>query len=415
MATSKEISRENPKTPALPREELGKLAAPIADARNIFEVVAACLNASGYAGNPAHGMAIYAALTSRILEKPMSVVVKASSSAGKSYLMNSVLALIPPEEKVVKSGLSPKALAYGKEPLVHKVLAIQEASGAGGPEGYAMLRTLISEGVLSYEVTEKHGDKFATRTVTREGPIAFAMTTTMTLLHREDETRFLSINVEDSSEHTAKVLREMGAAAKGRKKPQPIDLEAFHAFQLWLAAGPREVIIPFGLTLSANFSPVLNRGKRDFDQVLQCIRVSALMHQANRQRDDMGRVVATWDDYEMVRAFLNPILSETLGAMIPADIRLVVETVGQHGGDSSSTPHRGVTLAELRDLLGKKGLMRDPSNISRLVTRAKEGGWIEDRGMGKGYPSRLIQICSMPDDREALIAQHKMVVATSAT
>jgi hypothetical protein len=238
MPEAQKILPQNPGTPAIPREELEKLAAPIAENTNIFKVVAAYLVATGYAGNPAHGMAIYAALTSRILFKPMAVVVKASSSAGKSYLLNSVLALIPPGEKVVKSGFSPKALAYGKESLVHKVLAIQEASRAGGAEGYAMLRTLISEGTLCYEVTEKHGDKFATRTVKREGPIAFAMTTTMTQLHREDETRFLSISVEDSSEHTARVLRETGAAAKGRQKSQPIGLEAFHAFQFWLAAGP---------------------------------------------------------------------------------------------------------------------------------------------------------------------------------
>lgn len=389
------------------RDELQKTAAPLLECDNVFEFLAAHLRATGYAGDPAHGALIYAIMTSRLLDKPMAGVITASSSAGKSYLLNRVAELIPPEEKVIKSAISPKALAYGKEPLAHKVLCIQEASGAGGAEGYAMLRTLLSEGYISYEVVERKGDQFATRTVERPGPIAFLMTTTLKQLHNEDETRFISINVVDTPEHTAQVLRQMGMAAKGRAKPVDTNLEVFHAFQRWLAMGPCDVMIPFSLMLSGNFEALNNRAKRDFQQVLQCIRVSALLHQAQRQQDDLGRIVADWQDYEMVRGIFNPILSETVGASIPADIRLLVETIGEAGD-------KGLTLAALRDRLMAKGLVRDASNISRLAAKAREDGWIEDRGMGRGYPSRFVQIRALPEDKEALIPRDQMVVVTSA-
>jgi len=409
-------SKNEVETGAIPTEmsraEFREMAAALVECENIFAFVQNNLRKAGYAGDPAHAAVIYLIMTSRLLDKPMAGVITASSSAGKSYLLNKVADLIPPEEKIIKSAISPKALAYGKEPLAHKVLCIQEASGAGGGEGYAMLRTLLSEGHIAYEVTEKRGDKFETRNLERKGPVAFLMTTTLKQLHHEDDTRFITINVVDTPDHTAQVLRQMGIAAKRNEKPQDNNLEGFHAYQRWLAMGPRKVLIPFSLTLSGNFETLNNRAKRDFQQVIQSIKVSALLHQAHRQRDDTGAVVAEWQDYEMVRQILNPILSETVGATIAADIRLLVETIGEA---SNSPAAKGVTHADLRTRLRDKGLVRDASNISRLVAKARDDGWIEDRGMGRGYPSCLVQIRALPEDREALIPRDQMVVVTSAT
>jgi hypothetical protein len=53
--------------------------------------------------------------------------------------------------------MSEKTLAYGKEPLVHWALVIEEAAGLTGGMGTYLLRSLISEGYLRYETVVHDG------------------------------------------------------------------------------------------------------------------------------------------------------------------------------------------------------------------------------------------------------------------
>ncbi len=54
-----------------------------------------------------------------------------SSAAGKTSLMEAVLALVPEEERVSYSAMTGQSLFYmGEEDLKHKVLAIVEEEGA---------------------------------------------------------------------------------------------------------------------------------------------------------------------------------------------------------------------------------------------------------------------------------------------
>jgi len=73
----------------------------------------------------------YLAATSRKLEAPLAVVIQSSSAAGKSSLMEAVLALMPEEERVQYSAMTGQSLFYlGETDLQHKILAIVEEEGA---------------------------------------------------------------------------------------------------------------------------------------------------------------------------------------------------------------------------------------------------------------------------------------------
>lgn len=180
--------------------------ASIADCPDIFALAAETMARRGYAGDPTHVELLYAIFTSRLLPRPMCAFLKAPSSSGKSWLLNRTLELFPEDAYEIKSGFTPKAIAYGRSDLRHRVLAIQEASGMQGREGNLLVRTLISEGLIRWEVAGRERDGFATREVVRPGPIAFVMTTTHNFLHGEDETRALSIQVDDTTAHTRRVL-----------------------------------------------------------------------------------------------------------------------------------------------------------------------------------------------------------------
>jgi MarR family len=381
------------------REVFFEIAKPIIEAPDVFQCVVDTMRARGFAGDPRQVAMLYAIFTSRLLQRPMCAFIKAPSSSGKSWLLNRMLELFPDEAYEIKSGFSPKAIAYGSSDLRHKILAVQEASGLDGREGNMLVRTLISEGQIRWEVTGRKRNGFATREVVRPGPIAFVLTTTQESLHREDETRALSIEVDESKDDQREVIRNIGRRFAGTLKPDAVDLSPWHAYQRWLEAGPRQTVIPFGEALGNLFSIRATRSKRDFEQVLTAISVSALMHQANRAQDGDGRVIATIRDYEFARCFLQDALNQASGTGVPIGVREAVEELMDQNGVVNAYHDRpyGLTMEQLALRLSV-----DKAAASRRIKKAKALGLVTDLGTGKGRPSRLVVVEPLPDDWDVL-------------
>src|SRR6185312_6753172 len=96
----------------------------------------------------------YLACLSSKQEKPLAVVVQSTSAAGKSTLMEAVLALMPQEERVHYSAMTGQSLFYmGEIGLKHKILAIAEEQGV--QEAAYALKLLQSQGELTIASTGK--------------------------------------------------------------------------------------------------------------------------------------------------------------------------------------------------------------------------------------------------------------------
>ncbi len=124
----------------------------------------------GVAGEERAAKLLYLVLTSRVLKKPVSAIVKGPSSAGKSYLVERVLEFFPPSASYALSAMSERALAYSKEPLVHRVLVLYEATALQGELGTYLIRSLLSEGCIRYETVERTKNGMEPRLIFREGP-----------------------------------------------------------------------------------------------------------------------------------------------------------------------------------------------------------------------------------------------------
>ena len=73
----------------------------------------------------------YLAAVSRKLPEPLAIIIQSASAAGKTSLMDAVLAFVPTEERVKYSAMTGQALFYMAETdLKHKVLAVVEEEGA---------------------------------------------------------------------------------------------------------------------------------------------------------------------------------------------------------------------------------------------------------------------------------------------
>ncbi|MHC4506995.1 MAG: hypothetical protein ACYTFI_27220, partial [Planctomycetota bacterium] len=220
------------------------------------------------------------------------------------------------------------------------------------------------------------------------GPTGLIITTTRVQIHHENETRMLSIPISDSPEQTRAVFR-----ASAAEVGEPVDFEQWHALHEWLEEGEREVSVPFARVL-AEVLPTANiRLRRDFTQVLTLIRAHALLHRASSGRDATGRIVATVDDYAVVRELLDDLLAHGLDVSVPPTVRETVNAVR----DLKQKGHKKISLGFL-----SRTLDLDKSTVSRRVRAALKPGYLVNHETKRGLPMKIDLGETMPADQSIL-------------
>ena len=117
-------------TPKLSDEEQ-QAALELLTSPELLKRILIDFDACGVVGEETNKLVAYLAAVSRQLDKPLAVLIQSSSAAGKSSLMDAVLALMPDEAQVRYSAMTGQSLFYmGETSLKHKILAIAEEEGA---------------------------------------------------------------------------------------------------------------------------------------------------------------------------------------------------------------------------------------------------------------------------------------------
>ncbi len=379
------------------RQDAWQECSALAQEPDILASFAADLERAGMVGEQRAAKLIYLTVVSRLLDRPVSLAIKGPSSAGKSFVVESVLKFFPPEAFYALTAMSERALAYSTEPLKHRQLVIYEAAGMSSEFGSYLIRSLLSEGRLRYETVDKTKDGMVARQIEREGPTGLIVTTTSIRLHSENETRLLSVTISDTPAQTSAVFRALAEESPSKEA----DLGRWRALQVWLASSPTDVTIPFAGRLAGIVPPVAVRLRRDFRTLLMLIRAHALLHQASRERDAKGRTIATLEDYAAVRALIADLVAEGVEATLKPETREVVAAV-KHLIDEG---HASVGQVEL-----KKFLPLGKSAISRRVAAAVDSGYLKNLQQNKGGPARLVLGDPLPEEREVLPAPHLLEV-----
>ena len=123
--------------------------ARLAHEPSILDRFADILPRAGVVGEQRTARLLYLVITSRLLPRPASAVVKAPSSAGKSFVTERVLTFFPPGAYYALSSMSERALAYSEEPLAHRVMVVYEAAGLASDFATYTVRSLLSEGTAA--------------------------------------------------------------------------------------------------------------------------------------------------------------------------------------------------------------------------------------------------------------------------
>ena len=167
----------------------------------------------GAVGEETNKKVSYLAAVSRMLAKPLAIVVQSSSSAGKSSLMEAVLDFMPEEHRESYTAMTGQALFYmGQKNLKHKILAIAEQQGAEAAS--YPLKLLQSEGKLNIASTGKDpvSGKHVTHEYTVEGPVMLFLTTTAHEVDEELMNRCLVLAVNEDREQTQAIHQKQREA-----------------------------------------------------------------------------------------------------------------------------------------------------------------------------------------------------------
>ena len=316
--------------PEMTAEERGEALAFL-KSPNLVEKIAETFDACGLVGEDANRLAAYLACTSRKLARPLAVIIQSTSAAGKSALMEAVLAMFPEEERVKYSAMTGQSLYYlGEQDLKHKVLAIVEEEGAE-KAGYA-LKLLQSEGELTIASTGKdpHTGRMETQEYHVEGPVMIFLTTTAVEIDEELLNRCLVLTVDESKEQTARIhtLQRQARTIEGlrlRKRRERL-LTLMRNVQRLL--NPLDVVNPYADELT--FTADRTRTRRDHEKYLTLIDSIALLHQHQRttEKDDDGKsfIRVTLDDIALANKLAPELLGRSLDEL-PPQTRRLFETV----------------------------------------------------------------------------------------
>ena len=389
--TVREIQNEQTTVQA---SEVVKVAEPLLESQHILDDLVSLCREFGLVGEERNAKLIYLALTSRLLEKPINLILKGPSSGGKSFTPETVLKAFPDSAFYTLSSMSDHALVYFEEPMSHRHLIIFEASGLASELADYFIRSLLSEGRIRYLTVEKTNDGMKSREIELLGPTGLILTTTRVSLHPENETRMMSLSIKDDPQQTQDILLSLADRANGTQARKP-DISQWHALQTWLElVGKREVTIPYAHSLAQHTDTSAIRMRRDFDTVLNYIRAHAILNQMHRKTDTQGRIIATTEDYRVVHDLIIDLISEGVGLTVSSTIRETVEAVRKI---SASKSNNEVSIRELQNILNLH-----KSTVTRRVHVAIEFGYLKNNEDRKGKPAKISPGDPLPDDTPVL-------------
>jgi hypothetical protein len=398
------VARPEPEPQPEPRDEAEPEPQPVKkpdlpewvrkkDKEGLAGLVRKDLAAVGLVGERNNALLVYLVYLSRLLKDPGAVIARGRLAAGKSTLLKKVALLVPPGSKIEAMAMTP-AVWFNTVPdyFRNKLFVAGErkhSTTAEARDAGAMLRQLLSEKRIN-RMTSVYDEKAKAWTavhIDREGPVAYAETTTAKSVFEEDLNRLLQVHVDESEGQNRDVVLTIGR----RYDPgaAAVDVEAVikrhHEFQAYLESLPApEVVIPYWRVIAEGLPAKRAECRRVAQQVFTIIEASALLHSHERRRED-GRLWATEYDYSLAWCLLLDPVRAALGVSkeyvelrkkLKAEVFTAAQVKLALGCNNDMTPWRVVMK-----------LMEEGRVEVRTEARGQSPaiyGWVADAGVAEG-------------------------------
>jgi DNA primase len=355
---------------------------------DLLERIAADIELAGYVGEPRTKKLAYLIATSRRLPKPLSGIFRAQSGCGKSFLMECVADLMPPEDVHYFSRLTPQALYYLEpDALTHKLLIVDERDGS--EEAEYPIRTLQTRKVLKLAVPIKDpsSGKIKTAVLEIHGPIAYMESTTDQRINPENANRCFELYLDESEAQTRAIFAAQRRARSlegwRHERSKAAAMRGHHNAQRLLR--PLKVIIPYVELIE--FPLAWLRGRRDHDRFLSLIEGVAFLHQWQRevrQDGDAEYIEASIADYAIAYDLAHQVFADSAHDLpkpardFLAQVEGLVESTAQQTkagiGETWFTRRMVREVTKLPDHIIKRH-MREIEDLEYVVVqRAPQGG-----------------------------------------
>jgi DNA primase len=299
---------------------------------DMFQEILIDFETLGYTGEEMNKLLCYVAAISRKMKNPISVMIQSRSAAGKSYLQDTVLSLVPKEDCTKYTRLTDQALFYtGKDSLKHKILAIEELDGMNG--AIYSIRSIQSSKEITIAYTGKDSTTGEQRTMENkvEGPLMVFITTTKVDIDGETASRFVFISIDESEDMTKKVLAKQRQTHTmqgmlNKLKSEAIIKKHHNANRL---LNSLHVFNPYAELLT--FTSKSLRARRDHTKYLNLISAVAYLFQYQKKIQTMEFKDKTIEyinvnliDIEKANTIANFVLGRSLDELSPSSRKLLI-------------------------------------------------------------------------------------------
>jgi len=308
------------------------------------------LETMGYVGEEVNKKIGYLITISRKLESPLSGVVISRAGAGKSRLMEVLADMVPPEDLVSYTRITPQALYYAENrSLRHKLMISGEDEGLLGSD-YAIRELISSKKIkLAVPVKDAAAGKMKTVEYEVEGPIALLFSTTQPGIHYENGTRCFTLSLDESPDQTQQVhqVQSRGRTLEGLTRAgETRDMRRLHR-NIQRLLKPVRVVNPYAPFLTF---PV-NRLEyhREFEKYLSLIEAVAFLRQYHKETKKFAYEGGELEYIEVGIEDIeegNKLMTEILGAKAselsrPSSelLRLIKQMVEEKAREQEITPN----------------------------------------------------------------------------
>jgi DNA primase len=317
----------------------------------------------GYVGDDLNKLLIYLCASSRKLDDPISVIVTSQSAGGKSFMVETVSRLIPPEDVFEFDTGSDQALQYTGDRLMNKFLVMGEDKHNEKIEH--QLREILSRHRVTRWIAskdEKTGE-IISRQVIMEATLANVISTTSDTIHPENATRYFIITTDESRKQTDNIYEsQKNKYSENREEKRrlviPPIINKHHAAQRLLKK--MVIIMSEGFRNAIRFPNHLMRFRRDHMRFLDLIACICYLRQYQKDVRNNGQfeyIECDSIDYEIAHKILIRTVMASTGndiarqaVVLYDEVRSLIQEKAEKAG--LKILETGITQREIREETG---------------------------------------------------------------
>jgi energy-coupling factor transporter ATP-binding protein EcfA2 len=266
--------------------------------KNLMQKLDRLIEKTGVVGEENTRKLLFVIASTYKMTTPLHALVQGTSGSGKSHLINSIGGCLPPEDVLSMTRVTSKSFYhYSKEELVDKVILIQDYDGLDEEAQYAF-RELQSAGNISSSTTykDKYGNLISAVKCVKSH-FASMLATTKAEVYYDNMSRSVIIGVDESDEQTSRIIeyqnKKLAGLIDGREEKE---IKEFLQNCI-RCIKPYEVVNRYAdkirLPAEAKMLRRLNSHYQAF------VKQITILHQHQREKDDLGRLIAEPEDLQI--------------------------------------------------------------------------------------------------------------------